>query len=99
MYKTLKYIILIIIASMLFGGSPALAQDKAKGLQGRPSGWDQGEKTGWQGGNMPPGLVSPPGWVKGLKKGWQGGNMPPGLEKQTNQQGVTSAAKGKGKKK
>jgi hypothetical protein len=48
---------------------------------------------------MPPGLVSPPGWVKGLKKGWQGGNMPPGLEKQTNQQGVTSAAKGKGKKK
>jgi hypothetical protein len=98
MYKTLKYIILITIVSMLFGGSPALAQDKAKGLQDRPSGWDQGEKTGWQ-SDMPPGLVSPPGWVKGLKKGWQGGNMPPGLEKQTNQQGVTSAAKGKGKKK
>jgi hypothetical protein len=98
MYNTLKYIVLIAIASMLLGVPPAMAQDKARGLQDRPSGWDEGEKTGWQ-DDMPPGLLTPPGWVKGVKKGWQGGVMPPGLEKQTVQHGVTSAAKGKGEKK
>ncbi len=40
----------------------------------QPPGWDKGEKKGWQGGDLPPGLANShevPGWDKGEKKGWQ----------------------------
>lgn len=33
------------------------AMGSVAGLVRRPSGWDQGKKTGWDGGSMPPGLA------------------------------------------
>ena len=59
----------------------------------RPPGWDKGKKTGWDGGDEPPGLAKknkgkfwsknkekgrPPGWEKGEKTGWDGASEPPG---------------------
>jgi hypothetical protein len=38
-----------------------------------PPGWSQGEKTGWQGGDVPPGFDN------GNKNGWNGGTLPPGF--------------------
>ena len=52
------------IASLVFSVNPsawAKHEDKAKSSedthQGTPPGFDQGKKTGWQGGNKPPGLA------------------------------------------
>ena len=41
-----------------------------------PSGWSRGDKEGWKGAGMPPGLAkkTPPGWEKwnnNKKKGWE----------------------------
>ena len=38
-----------------------------------PPGFNQGIKTGWNGGSVPP------GWTRGKKTGWHGHSVPPGL--------------------
>ncbi len=45
--------VLAITVGLALGGRVALAEDNSKG----PSGWGKGEKKGWQGGQVPPGLA------------------------------------------
>jgi hypothetical protein len=54
--QTLKYFIIILSAIFLLS-SPALAGGKGRGKnKTQPPGWEQGEKTGWEGEDTPPGL-------------------------------------------
>jgi hypothetical protein len=54
--QTLKYFIIILSAIFLLS-SPALAGGKGRGKnKTKPPGWEQGEKTGWEGEDTPPGL-------------------------------------------
>jgi hypothetical protein len=49
---------IIILSSIFLLSSPALAGGKAKGKnKTQPPGWEQGEKTGWNGEDKPPGLT------------------------------------------
>ncbi len=53
---SLKFVVLMIL-SVFMTGSLALAAEKEKGKnQSTPPGWEQGEKTGWE-GDTPPGLT------------------------------------------
>jgi hypothetical protein len=53
---TAKFFVLTIL-SIFMAGSPALAADKDQDKnQSTPPGWEQGQKTGWQ-GDTPPGLT------------------------------------------
>jgi len=48
---------IIILSCIFLIGSPALAGGKGKGKnETKPPGWEQGEKTGWDGEDKPPGL-------------------------------------------
>jgi hypothetical protein len=48
----------VILSSIFLLSSPALAGGKAKGKnKTQPPGWEQGEKTGWNGEDTPPGLT------------------------------------------
>jgi hypothetical protein len=57
MRRIMRYFVVAAMVTLLCGGSTALAKDKDKtrGPRDRPSGWEQGEKTGWE-GQLPPGL-------------------------------------------
>ena len=68
---TVKFFTLTI-ASIFMAGSLALAadEDKAKN-QSTPSGWEQGNKTGWE-GDTPPGLTDEK-LEKKKKAGMKGG--------------------------
>lgn len=49
---------ILILSSIFLLGSPALAGGKGKGKsKAVPPGWEQGEKTGWDGKDTPPGLT------------------------------------------
>jgi hypothetical protein len=53
---TIKFFILTVV-SIFISGSLAFAADRDNGKnQSTPPGWEQGEKTGWE-GNTPPGLT------------------------------------------
>ncbi|MBA7494492.1 hypothetical protein ES702_05068 [subsurface metagenome] len=64
----------------------AVVPVEAKGSGKRPPGWDKGEKKGWQGGDMPPGLAKKGGWMPpGLsmqdQEDWETAGGPPGWSK------------------
>ncbi|MBI5789641.1 MAG: hypothetical protein HZA78_12385 [Candidatus Schekmanbacteria bacterium] len=74
----------VMMAAILLAGSSALAKNKAKGLEGKPAGWEKGENAGGK-SNVPPGLekksdLLPPGLSK-VKQDELKGNNPPGWEK------------------
>lgn len=55
MLKRIIIILFILLLSVVFIGSPAIAQGKGKSQNGdRPAGWDKGKKKGWQ-SDVPPG--------------------------------------------
>jgi hypothetical protein len=56
-----------------FAGPPAGAPPSWQGSY--PPGFGMGNKTGWNGRNVPPGWLN----TKGKRKGWHGHAVPPGL--------------------
>jgi len=55
MLKRIIKILFILLLSVVFTGSLAVAQGKGKNQSGdRPAGWDKGKKKGWQ-SDVPPG--------------------------------------------
>jgi len=55
MIKRIIKILFILLLSVVFTGSLAIAQGKGKNQSGdRPAGWDKGKKKGWQ-SDVPPG--------------------------------------------
>jgi len=55
MFKRIIKILFILLLSVVFIGSLAIAQAKGKNQSGdRPAGWDKGKKKGWQ-SDVPPG--------------------------------------------
>ena len=60
------WVVALTIVSVLLASTAAIAQSKGKGRGEKPAGWLKGEKEGWKGGAMPPGLAKsgPPGWAK-----------------------------------
>jgi len=55
MLKRIIIILFILLLSVVFIGSPAIAQGKGKSQNDdRPAGWDKGKKQGWQ-SDVPPG--------------------------------------------
>jgi len=55
MLKRIIIILFILLLSVGFIGSPAIAQGKGKGQNNdRPAGWDKGKKHGWK-SDVPPG--------------------------------------------
>lgn len=86
-------ILAVVAASLALGTPAALAKEKGGG----PSGFEKGEKKGWEG-------ETPPGWSQGEKKGWGESEMPPGLAKKEHKGKEHKGKKhkehkGKGKKK
>lgn len=63
-----KWKLLLVMASTAVFVVSSVGIANADG--GRPPGWDKGEKKGWEGGDMPPGLAKKEGW------------LPPGLSKE-----------------
>ena len=66
----------IITRVMFYGTDGCVAIDDLQTcrLVNQPPGWDQGNKSGWD-GSMPPGLdkkdKTPPGFNGGNKSGWE----------------------------
>lgn len=58
----IRGMILMLAAGLLLNTPGALA--KERGGDGRPPGFQKGEKRGWKG-------EVPPGWERGKKKGWR----------------------------
>ena len=55
MFKRIIKILFILLLSVVFIGSLAIAQGKGKNQNDdRPAGWDKGKKKGWQ-SDVPPG--------------------------------------------
>jgi len=55
MFKRIIKILFILLLSVVFIGSLAIAQGKGKNQSGdRPAGWDKGKKEGWK-SDVPPG--------------------------------------------
>ncbi len=85
--QTWLWVAALTIVSVLLASTAAMAQSKGKGRGEKPPGWLKGEKEGWKGADMPPGLSkkggelspglaksAPPGWDKWndeKKKAWQ----------------------------
>ena len=66
---------LVVAVLLTFAGGRAGAD--------RPPGWDRGEKKGWGGGSLPPGLAKKGGWLPpGLSgedlEDWEAAGGPPG---------------------
>ena len=74
MNRTIRLGVLALMAVSLLFETP-LALAKGKGGGSRPSGFEKGEKKGWEEGEVPR------GWSRGEKKGWGESEMPPGLAK------------------
>lgn len=49
---TRNFLAFALMAGFVFTTSQALAKK-----EGSPPGWEKGEKTGWDGGSLPPGLA------------------------------------------
>ena len=57
MNKPIIHFINVVIASLMLLSLPAFADEASRDEnKGTPPGWEQGEKTGWQGKDRPPGL-------------------------------------------
>jgi len=55
MGRVIIYLVIAVFMTFMVGGQAAIAKEKNKGQGDRPSGWEQGEKTGWD-DDSPPGL-------------------------------------------
>ena len=76
---------IIILSAIFLLSSPALAGGKAKGKnKSTPPGWEQGKKTGWQGGEKPPGLNEEE-MEKKHKAGMKGEEAGAGMQKQSEE--------------
>lgn len=64
-WRIMRYLLVVAIASAFLGGSLAWAQGEGPGK--KPPGWQKGEKKGWE-GDAPPGLEKKGGMPPGLKK-------------------------------
>lgn len=100
MQKAKWPLVLMIVLSLLFAGSPALAQGKGKGngssgqkvekTQGKGKGnGSSGKKVEKTRGKGQWNNNQPPGWSKGKKKGWDkhDSTIPPGLDKNLENKG------------
>jgi len=67
MKRIARYLVLAAMVSFLLGSAAAVAKDRGAGPVKSPSGWDQGEKTGWE-GEHPPGLEKKAGEEKDVKE-------------------------------
>ena len=54
MIKKIAAFLTLFIFSWVLTGAPAFAK---KDSGDKPHGWSEGKKTGWDGGDMPPGLA------------------------------------------
>ena len=82
MYKAMRCCIFVVITFVLLASSLALAHEKGKGRGAKPPGWEKGEKKGWKGHDVPPGIEkkeegwSPPGLNKEAGAEWKHGRPP-----------------------
>ena len=85
MFNSMKYLVMVVMFSLLLVGSSAMAKGKGSKGSGKSKspGWNKGGVKGLRGNVLPKGWEEgkPAGWTKGEKKGWEGADGPPGLEK------------------
>lgn len=92
MWRIMRYLLVVAIASAFLGGSLAWAQGEGPGK--RPPGWQKGEKKGWE-RDAPPGLEKKGGMPPGLKKK-QGAKAEDAAD-QEKEKGKAKKEKGKAK--